>query len=85
MGSTGPAEIPEIIVNFMGLTGPLGALPYAYSELINERLRSKDSDAGRFFRYFQSPRDFPVLPGVGEISIRGVVRTRRAGPRFATA
>jgi type VI secretion system protein ImpH len=46
------AEIPRIVVNFMGLTGPLGALPYAYSDLIMERLRSKDRTLAEFFDLF---------------------------------
>jgi type VI secretion system protein ImpH len=45
-------EIPRMIVNFMGLTGPLGALPYAYSDLIMERLRSKDRTLAEFFDIF---------------------------------
>ena len=31
---------PEMMVNFMGLTGPSGALPYTYSELIRSRINS---------------------------------------------
>ena len=44
--------IPRIVVNFMGLTGPLGTLPYAYSDLIMERLRSKDRTLADFFDVF---------------------------------
>jgi type VI secretion system protein ImpH len=43
---------PEVKVNFMGLTGPMGALPYAYSELIAERLRAKDHTLAAFFDIF---------------------------------
>ena len=46
------AGIPRVIVNFMGLTGPLGALPYAYSDLIMERLRTKDRTLAEFFDIF---------------------------------
>ncbi|HXB72171.1 MAG TPA: type VI secretion system baseplate subunit TssG [Candidatus Acidoferrales bacterium] len=45
-------EIPRMTVNFMGLTGPLGTLPYAYSELINERLRNRDRGLADFFDIF---------------------------------
>jgi len=48
----GSGEIPKMTVNFMGLTGPLGTLPYAYSELINERLRGRDSGLAAFFDIF---------------------------------
>ena len=42
----------EIHVNFMGLTGPMGVLPMAYSELVLERLRSKDATLRDFLDLF---------------------------------
>lgn len=45
----GPAEM---VVNFMGLTGPLGVLPHPYSELILERLHAKDRSLASFFDIF---------------------------------
>ncbi len=43
---------PTIVVNFMGLTGPLGAMPIYYTELMVERLRSKDTVMRSFFDLF---------------------------------
>jgi type VI secretion system protein ImpH len=42
----------RMLVNFMGLTGPLGVLPYCYSELILERARDKDDTLAQFFDIF---------------------------------
>ncbi|MEO7144659.1 MAG: type VI secretion system baseplate subunit TssG [Bryobacteraceae bacterium] len=43
---------PVMVVNFMGLTGPMGVLPLYYTELIMERLRAKDSTLQSFFDIF---------------------------------
>jgi type VI secretion system protein ImpH len=43
---------PEMMVNFMGLTGPNGVLPYCYTEQILERLKSKDGAMEAFFDMF---------------------------------
>ena len=38
-------------VNFMGLTGPMGVLPYCYTELILERLKAKDQALQSFLEF----------------------------------
>ncbi|MCU1272752.1 MAG: hypothetical protein JWO48_183, partial [Bryobacterales bacterium] len=43
---------PRMAVNFMGLTGMMGALPYAYTELILERIRARDRTLPAFFDIF---------------------------------
>ena len=45
-------KIPEMSVNFMGLTGPMGVLPYCYTELILERRREKDYSLAEFLDIF---------------------------------
>jgi len=37
-----PDAAPFMLVNFMGVTGPMGVLPHYYTVLLMERLRSKD-------------------------------------------
>lgn len=48
-----PHDAPvDMMVNFMGLTGPQGVLPYVYSELMLERLRAKDRTLLSFLNIF---------------------------------
>jgi type VI secretion system protein ImpH len=43
---------PELAVNFLGLAGPMAALPYFYSELVNDRARAKDFAPRAFLDIF---------------------------------
>lgn len=43
---------PEMTVNFMGLTGPLGMLPLYYTELIGARIREGDTALKDFLDIF---------------------------------
>lgn len=44
---------PRMTVNFMGLIGPLGVLPLYYTQLVQERLKSKDTTMRDFLDIFQ--------------------------------
>ena len=50
--SSGTATCPSLVVNFMGLTGPMGVLPLYYTELLVERVRNKDFVMVKFFDIF---------------------------------
>lgn len=43
---------PVLVVNFFGLTGPMGVLPHYYTELIRDRLRVRDRTMQDFFDIF---------------------------------
>jgi type VI secretion system protein ImpH len=43
---------PAIIVNFFGLTGPVGLLPIYYTQLVVERIRAKDRGVADFLDMF---------------------------------
>jgi type VI secretion system protein ImpH len=42
----------EMVVAFMGLTGPLGLLPHAYTQLVMDRLRAQDATLSDFLDLF---------------------------------
>jgi type VI secretion system protein ImpH len=43
---------PEMTINFIGLTGPLGVLPHPYTELVRERVSYKDTALWSFLDIF---------------------------------
>jgi len=43
---------PEMMVAFMGLSGPLGVLPHHYTELLMDRARYRDTTLWRFLDIF---------------------------------
>jgi type VI secretion system protein ImpH len=47
-----PGQVPSIVVNFMGLTGPQGVLPLFYTQIIIDRVRAKDTVMLEFFDIF---------------------------------
>ncbi|ODT96334.1 MAG: hypothetical protein ABS79_08070 [Planctomycetes bacterium SCN 63-9] len=56
-GTKSPVRIPprnasEILVTFLGMTGPNGVLPRHYTELILRRIREKDTTSRDFFDLF---------------------------------
>lgn len=45
-------ETPQMVINFMGLTGPTAVLPTPYTELLVERVRYKDTALRDFLDLF---------------------------------
>ena len=80
--------VPTVTVNFLGMTGPQGALPTHYTQLllrIAREGRGTERTALRdWLDLFNHRLVGAVLPGVGEVPIPGAVpavRDRPAGPR----
>ena len=46
-------EPARLSVNFMGLIGPLGVLPYHYTQLVADRVRARDRSLQAFLDIFQ--------------------------------
>jgi len=47
-----PTPLAEMVVSFMGVTGPTGVLPYHYTALLLRRIRDKDFSLRDFFDLF---------------------------------
>jgi type VI secretion system protein ImpH len=52
LNESGPDQAPTMEIAFLGLTGPSGALPHWYTQLILERQRKKDSTLADFLDLF---------------------------------
>ena len=50
--SESPTMPPEMVVSFLGLTGPSGALPHHYTTLLLRRVRDKDYSLREFLDLF---------------------------------
>jgi len=42
----------DVVVNFIGLTGAMGVMPYHYTEMILQRMRMKDNSLANFLNLF---------------------------------
>jgi len=47
-----PDGVPRVAATFMGLTGPNGALPQSYTEMVMQRSRERDTAMQAFFDLF---------------------------------
>ena len=49
---TPPGSFAEMVITFMGVTGPIGVLPYHYTALLLRRIREKDFSLRDFLDLF---------------------------------
>ncbi len=47
-----PGAPPDMVVAFLGMTGPMGVLPHPYTELLLQRVRQKDEALWEFLDIF---------------------------------
>lgn len=52
MSSQNDAEPWRLMINFIGLCGSMGVMPYHYTELLQSRIKQKDPAMQRFLRLF---------------------------------